>query len=103
MLEQASKELAAQGVAFLGINVRDYDEAERAAFLRNNGITYPSLDDPDGSLILNFKAGLGPKAIPSVAFIDAEGRVAGRALDSMTRSTLYGVVEDVLGEPVEPS
>ena len=30
-------------------------------------------------------------------------RVAGRALDSMSRSTLYGVVEDVLGEPVEPS
>jgi hypothetical protein len=35
--------------------------------------------------------------IPSFVFIDARGRIAGRALDSVDRSTLYGVVEDVLG------
>jgi hypothetical protein len=39
--------------------------------------------------------------IPSFVFIDAEGRIAGRALDSVTRSTLYGVVEDVLGRRVD--
>lgn len=95
MFEQASKELAAEGVALLGINVRDFDEADRAAFLRNHGITYPSLDDPDGSLILNFNAGLSPKAIPSVAFIDAEGRVAAALSGEVTRTTLNDVIEEI--------
>jgi len=95
MLQAASEDLAKQGVAFLGINVRDDNEGKRDAFVRNTGMTYPSFDNIDGSLLLNFRAGLGPKAIPSVVFIDPEGRVAAAVLGEITRTTLYDVVEEI--------
>ena len=67
----------------------------RDAFIRNTGITYPSLDDSGATQILRFKAGLGPKSMPAVAFIDTEGRVAAIVLGEIRRQTLYGVIEDI--------
>jgi thiol-disulfide isomerase/thioredoxin len=95
MLQAASVDLAKQGVAFLGINVRDDNEGKRDAFVRNTGMTYPSFDNLDGSLMLNFRAGLSPKTIPSVVFIDPEGRVAAAVRGEITRSTLYDVIQDI--------
>ena len=95
MFEAASKDLAAQDVAFLGLNVRDSNAGDRDAFVRNVGMTYPSIEDPSGTQILGFKAGLSPKAMPSVAFIDEEGRVAAVVLGEITRTTLYDVIEDI--------
>ena len=103
MLAEAARDLEDDGVVFLGIDSRDPNPASVRKFLERFDIPYDSIYDPDGTTLLAFHGTLPPMAIPSFVFIDAEGRVAGRALDSMTRSTLYGVVEDVLGEPVEPS
>lgn len=91
-LAKSAEELA--GVAqFVGINTRD-TVAAALAFERSFGIEYPSLNDPDGVLLLEF-AQLPPKAIPSTVVIDAEGRVAARVLGEVTASTLRGIVEDV--------
>jgi peroxiredoxin len=95
MFQQASVELAEQDVVFLGLNVREINEGDRDSFIRNTGMTYPSLSDPTGELILGFDAGLGPKAVPSVVFIDKQGRVAAVVLGEITRSTLDGVIEDL--------
>ncbi len=103
MLAEAARDLEDDGVVFLGIDSRDPNPSNVRKFLERFDIPYDSIYDPDGTTLLAFHGTLPPMAIPSFVFIDAEGRVAGRALDSMTRSTLYGVVEDVLGEPVEPS
>jgi thiol-disulfide isomerase/thioredoxin len=103
MLAEAARDLEDDGVVFLGINSRDYTTASVEKFVERFEIPYESIYDPDGTTLLAFHGTLPPMAIPSFVFIDGEGRVAGRALDSMSRSTLYGVVEDVLGEPVEPS
>jgi thiol-disulfide isomerase/thioredoxin len=103
MLAEAARDLADDGVVFLGIDSRDPNPANVRKFVKRFDIPYDSIYDPDGTTLLAFHGTLPPMAIPSFVFIDREGRVAGRALDSVTRSTLYGVVEDVLGEPVEPS
>jgi thiol-disulfide isomerase/thioredoxin len=95
MFQQAAVELAKQDVAFLGLNIRDNDTGNRDAFVRNTGMTYPSISDPAGELILGFDAGLGPKSLPSVVFIDREGRVAAVVLGEITRATLDGVIEDI--------
>jgi len=95
MFEAASKDLAEQGVTFLGINVRDEGEDNVKAFVRTTGITYPSLVDPSGELLLRFHAGMTPNVIPSVAFIDSDGRVAAAVLGEITRTTLYDVVEEI--------
>ncbi len=95
MLQAASKDLADEGVVFLGINVRDDNQGKRDAFVRTTGMTYPSLDNTDGSVLLNFHAGMTPNVIPSVAFIDSDGKVAAAVLGEITRTTLYDVIEEI--------
>ena len=96
-LAAAARDLADDGVVFLGINTRDPVRDNAVAFVRNQELPYDSLYDPDGDLMLAFHGTLSPSTIPSFAIIDQEGRIAGRILDEVTTATLYGVVEEVLG------
>ena len=95
-LVEAQRDLG-DGVAFLGVNTRDLDVAPAQAFERAFGLTYPSIFDPDGRLLLGF-AQLPPKAIPSTVVIDAEGRVAARVLGTVDATTLSGIVSDVAAD-----
>jgi thiol-disulfide isomerase/thioredoxin len=99
MLASVSEQLRPEGVAFLGLNVRDLDQAQARALVRNAGITYPSLYDPSGETMLAFRDSLPPQAIPSLLFLDEEGRIAARVLGEVSRSTLLGVVDEVRGGP----
>ncbi len=101
ILRQASEDLAADGVRFFGINTRDSAIAAKA-FERAFGITYPSIDDKDGQLLLRFSGTLNPGAIPSTVVIDQEGRIAGAVLGKVSESTLLGLVEPLLVEPLAP-
>ncbi len=98
MLAQAARDLKPYGVEFLGINSRDANLALPQRFVERFDVTYPSLYDEDGSTLLAFHGTLPPMTIPAFAVIDAQGRIAARILDETTRSTLQGVVEDVLGK-----
>lgn len=93
-LEAAAKRTAAKA-RFVGINTRDLDQAPAKAFQRSFGVTYPSVYDPDGRLLLLFGSHLPPSAIPSTLVVDAQGRVAARILGEVTESTIVGIVEDV--------
>jgi thiol-disulfide isomerase/thioredoxin len=95
MLASVSEELRRDGVTFFGLNVRDLDQAQARAFVRNAGIRYPSLYDPSGETMLAFRDTLPPQAIPSFLFLDEEGRIAARVLGEISRSTLLGVVEEI--------
>jgi len=79
---------------FVGINPRDLNQAPARAFQRAFGITYTSLYDPTGSLLLGF-SDLPPNAIPSTLVIDAKGRVAARIVGGTTTATIVGIVTDV--------
>jgi thiol-disulfide isomerase/thioredoxin len=103
MLADAARDLEKHGVVFLGIDSRDPNTSNVKRFLERFDIPYDSIHDPDGVSLLAFHGTLPPMTIPSFVFIDAQGRIAARALDELTRSTLYGVVEDVLGKPVDPA
>jgi thiol-disulfide isomerase/thioredoxin len=101
MLAAAARDLEDDGVVFLGINSRDPNVTEARQFVDDFDIPYQSIHDPDGRNLLAFHGTLPPQTVPSFVFIDAEGRVAARALDKVGRSTLYGVVEDVLGRDLD--
>lgn len=101
MLAEASRDLADDDVVFLGINSRDENTAKVRAFLDRFDIPFDSIYDPAGQTLLAFHGILPPMTIPSFVFIDADGRVAARVVGEVSRSTLYGVVEDVLGRPLE--
>jgi thiol-disulfide isomerase/thioredoxin len=102
MLAAAARDLEDDGVVFLGIDSRDPNTSSVKRFLQRFDVPYDSIHDPDGVSLLAFHGTLPPMTIPSFVFIDTEGRIAARALDQVSRSTLYGVVEDVLGKPVKP-
>lgn len=80
------------GVAFVGLDTRDSDPAA-LSFIRRFGITYPNVIDRDGALQLRFSDTLPPQAIPSTIVIDAQGRVAARALGKVSESTLLGMID----------
>ena len=97
-LTAASKELAGDDVEFLGINSRDLDRAAAQAFQRRFEVPYPSIYDQRGRTLLAFKGTLSPNSIPSTVVIDDQGRVAASVLGEVTKTTLVGLVEDVMAE-----
>lgn len=98
---KVSKELADAGkdVAFVGINTRDTSTQNAQAFEETYGITYPSLYDPSGKLMLRFPKGtLNPNAIPSTIIIDKEGRIAARTLAPVGEEHLRSLIDPILAE-----
>ena len=99
-LQQVWQSYSASGklVAFVGIDIKE-GAATAAAFLKANGVTYPSLSDSASGgqpmLALQGKAA----ATPSTLVLDRQGRIAARVLGATTASTLTALVDDVLAEP----
>ena len=65
------------------------------AFVRKFKISYPSIYDPTGNVLLSFAGDLPPSAIPSTLVLDSQGRVAVRVLGTITADSLVGMVDDV--------
>ncbi|MFG2984036.1 TlpA family protein disulfide reductase [Streptomyces sp. NPDC048258] len=98
---KVSKELADAGkdVAFVGINTRDTSKQSAASFEQDFGITYPSLFDPVGKLMLRFPKGtLNANAIPSTIILDKEGRIATRTLSAVSEEQLRSMIAPLLAE-----
>ncbi|MFI5621526.1 TlpA family protein disulfide reductase [Streptomyces sp. NPDC051567] len=98
---KVSKELAEAGkpVAFVGLNTRDTSKQNALAFEENYGITYPSLYDPDGKLMLRFPKGtLNAQSIPSTIVLDKEGRIASRTLVAVNEEQLRSMIDPLLTE-----
>lgn len=102
-VEEADDLVAAErklgDVVFVGLNIRDNEDAARA-FERAHDITWPSILDFDGSQLLGFRDTdlAAPYSPPTTYVIDAEGRLGARiAIDDLTATTLVDVVEEVRG------
>ncbi|ANS67114.1 hypothetical protein SLINC_4890 [Streptomyces lincolnensis] len=96
---KVSKAYDGKGVQFVGINTRDTSTGVAVAFEKDYGITYPSLYDPTGKLMLRFKKGtLNPQLIPSTLVLDREGKIAARALQPLAEEDLLGMLKPVLAE-----
>ena len=80
---------------FVGVTSKDYDPAPAEAFVRSFKITYPSIYDPTGKVLLAFAGELPPSAIPSTMIIDREGRLAVRVLSEVSKITLVDMINDV--------
>ncbi|WP_405699978.1 MULTISPECIES: TlpA family protein disulfide reductase [unclassified Streptomyces] len=98
-LERLSRQTRDEGVRFLGINTRDRDRAAARSFVRAHGLSFPSLHDPTGELLLRFPpALLNPQSIPSTLVIDRRGRIAvgigGAVTEEQLRPLLTRVVEE---------
>ena len=96
---KVAKDTASEGVQFVGINTRDTSTEPARAFEKQYGVTYPSLYDPTGKLMLRFKRGtLNPQAIPSTLIIDRDGKIAARTLQALTEDKLREMLDPVVAE-----
>ncbi|MFF4489636.1 TlpA family protein disulfide reductase [Streptomyces sp. NPDC001544] len=96
---KVSKEYQGKGVQFVGLNTRDSSTTPAVAFEKGHGITYPSLYDPTGKLMLRFKKGtLNPQLIPSTLILDRDGKIAARALQALSEESLLKMLKPVLAE-----
>lgn len=85
------------GVQFYGVNIRD-EQATAQAFERNFGITYPSVNDKDGGMLLALTQYVPPQAVPSTLVLDKQGRVSGRIIGLAEKSTLEALIREVVAE-----
>ncbi len=102
-LEKNYLEFEAQGVGFLGVNVRDQVETA-VAFAQTYKITYPStIDAATGTMQLAFSGRVAPNAVPTTLVIDKQGRVAARVLGQLPdASVLKALITSALAEKGTP-
>ncbi|MER7519320.1 TlpA disulfide reductase family protein [Streptomyces sp. NPDC126499] len=97
---KVSKEYKAKGVEFVGLNTRDFKKQDAINFEADYGVTYPSLYDPAGKIILQGfpKGSLPPQAIPSTIVLDKDGKIAARSLMALDEAKLKSMIDPLLAE-----
>lgn len=94
-LEALYKEFKPDGVLFYGVNIRDR-EPEAAAFERTFGVSYPSMEDSGGGVLLAMTQYVPPQAVPTTLVIDTSGRVSARILGTADQGTLKALISDAV-------
>lgn len=96
-MQALNTEFSPKGVNFLGVNVRD-EKAAADAFERNFGVTYPSIVDKDGGVLLALTKFVPPAAVPTTLVLDKKGRVSARILGVADKGTLKALITSALAE-----
>ena len=96
VLEEVAARTADAGVQFVGINVKDEPGPARA-FERNQSVSYPSLHDQPGRLLLQFRTVI-PQTPPTTLVLDREGRIAAFFAGAVRLTDLLGPVEQIAAE-----
>jgi thiol-disulfide isomerase/thioredoxin len=79
-------------VQFLGLAVSDRT-ADAEELVRDTGVTYPTAEDKDGSVI----AALEGIVLPTTVLLDADGAVVARHNGELTADELRALLADELG------
>lgn len=96
-LEQLYQREQSAGVQVIGYDVRDPDRSAPQDFVRDRGLTYPSIYDPAGRELLKLN-GYPRNSIPSTIVIDKQQRIAAVYLRSILASDLLPLVQRLAAE-----
>lgn len=88
-----------QGVAFLGIDVRDNNRDAAKDFVIDRKVTFPSIYDPPMRTMIAFGGRYPTTVIPSTVVLDRQHRVAAVFLRELLAQDLQPVVERLAAEP----
>ena len=83
----------AQGVAFLGIDVRDNNRDAARDFIVDRKVTFPSIYDPAMRTMIAFGGKYPTTVIPSTLVLDREHRVAAVFLRPLLAEDLQPTVQ----------
>ena len=93
-LERTWRAYKDKGVAVVGVDIQDKEEAARK-FLAEFGHSFPNAPDPAGRVAVSY----GVYGVPETFFIDARGRIRAKHVGSVTDAVFKREVERLLAEP----
>ncbi|TLP71719.1 TlpA family protein disulfide reductase [Nesterenkonia sphaerica] len=96
-LQEIHEEFEPEGVQFFGVNTRD-TQPTAEAFERTFGVTYPSMEDRSGQVIMAMTEYAHPSAVPTTLVLDRDGRVSARVVGIVEPGTLRALIDTVLEE-----
>jgi len=95
-LERAAASTRTSGVHFVGVTLRDDNQAQARAFLDRFAVSYPSVVDES----FRHSIAYGVAAPPATFVLDAAGRVAARLLGPIpSDEELVDIIDQVAREP----
>jgi thiol-disulfide isomerase/thioredoxin len=97
VLGALSRRFPASVARFVGVDIRD-DPASAEAFMRTFRIGYPSLNDPNDAVALDFSGTVPPAGIPTTLVIDRSGRIAARIVGGVSYDGLAALITQVSRE-----
>ncbi|MGW4479008.1 TlpA disulfide reductase family protein [Rhodococcus triatomae] len=97
-LEKVYENTRDQGVAFLGVNVRDPQRDKAQDFVTNNNVAFPSIWDPSMRSLTALGGSYPTSVIPSTLVLDRQHRVAAVYLTALLAEDLQPVVERIAAE-----
>ncbi|MDT5318625.1 MAG: hypothetical protein QOD88_1147 [Mycobacterium sp.] len=100
-LQQVYSATRADGVALLGIDVRDNNREAAQDFIKDRKVTFPSIYDPAMRTMIAFGGKYPTSVIPSTLVLDRRHRVAAVFLRELLAEDLQPVVQRVAAEPAE--
>jgi peroxiredoxin len=92
-LKYLDEQYGAEGVAFLGDDIQD-SPTSALAFLRNEGITYPSVNDSNGAVEERLSLAVPISGTPTTLVIDKTGHVAGLIDGAVTYPEVTTLLRD---------
>jgi peroxiredoxin len=92
-LKYLDEEYGPQGIAFLGDDLQD-TPVQALAFLRAQGITYPSVNDANGAVVQRLAIAVPISATPTTLVIDKTGHVAGVIDGAVTYPDMTTLLRD---------
>jgi thiol-disulfide isomerase/thioredoxin len=98
-LQQVYDVTRAEGVGFLGIDVRDNNREAAQDFVVDRKVTFPSIYDPSMRTMIAFGGKYPTTVIPSTIVLDREHRVAAVFLRELLAPDLLPVVQRLAAEP----
>ncbi len=96
-LQEVYEQTVDEGVQVLGIDVRDAARNAPQDFMRDRGLTYPSIYDPPGRSLLPLR-GYPKNVVPSTIVLDKQHRVAAVFLKELLATDLIPVVRRLAAE-----
>ena len=93
LLEATWRKYKDRGLAMVGVDIQDKEEAGRE-FLRRFDFTFPNGPDPGSKISIDY----GVYGVPETFFIDRQGRIAYKHVGALPPELIEAQVESILKE-----
>ena len=90
---QAKKD---QGVAFLGVDLREDSRDSAKDYVLDRKVSYPSIYDPPGRSLLGLSAHVSTSAVPTTVVLDRAHAVAWVHIGAVSQTALEPILDKVL-------